>query len=590
MEEPTNWLPILTSPAGSEISPDKHYDRSPLQEAIKTTDIGTANVLWSEVQDQSPIGDKQIAESPSSSCCSDETTTDNSSLDNLCQRVFDACSCKQQGVIALREIATMLGASRHLLMDIFSVLSIVRVVEEQGKEKYLWLGSNRIEDALQELLVNQKQSNVSIPMNSKDGLSANCKIPSITELGKRFCLLFLLNKYADIRWEIAVDTLLSDVKGKAREEIRSTLWKISVILSALHLIVSKRGPVFKWSGGEGVAAHLNSLAHPRLVQRCREASYHPNKRKKIDLEKVEGDCFADDRYELSGVCNQVQICRSLPRKRSRLSLALPGNSCGSDVEKVFQSSPAVKCLSIGSTNTECSEELQNQRKNTTHSSSTECCWQKCMKCFKNSLSMSCSKDEDDHNGKNRAFAALDRASTSHTTDVARPCRRSSAAEQNLHFASNQPAAARYLNCRKANNKESQEGRLCNCSLSLLQCSVSRVKGPRPKTENDPAQHGPRNVNWQFDPLASLNSIYSLQQVLNLQQHNPGFLINFVRYYRQLYHKYCPKSDALVHLPFPIRPSYSSFYLLRNLAAKVTSFTRYNYSSPNGILHNNFNFP
>lgn len=40
--------------------------------------------------------------------------------------------------------------------------------------------------------------------------------------------------------------------------MKTTLWKISVILSALHLIVSKRGPIFEWSGSEGVAAHLKS--------------------------------------------------------------------------------------------------------------------------------------------------------------------------------------------------------------------------------------------------------------------------------------------------------------------------------------------
>ncbi|MCO5609877.1 hypothetical protein L7F22_064110 [Adiantum nelumboides] len=274
-----------------------------------------------------------FAKSPSSSCCSDETTVneDNSSLENLCQRVFSACSCKQQGVIALRKFATILGASRQLLMDIFSILTIVKVVEEQ------------------------------------------------------------------------VDTLLSKAEGNAREGIRTSLWKISVILSALHLIVRKRGPLFKWSG-RGVATHLNSLAHLRLVQRYQEASYCLNKKASYCLNK----------------------CRKI------------------DLEKLIR----------------------------------------------------------DYN---------------------------------------------------------------------------------------PDQHTTRNVNWQFDPLTSLSSLYTPQQVITLQQHNPGFLLNFVRYYRQLFHKYGRNSDALVHLPFPLRPCYSSFCLLKNLTAKATSFTTESHSGPTGMLQRNANF-
>ncbi|MCO5600436.1 hypothetical protein L7F22_054549 [Adiantum nelumboides] len=435
IEKSANRLPIETLPAGTRISPDKQYGRFPLQEMSqfrfnpssnidKVTGIGTVTILWSEVH---TVIDKQLcfAKSPSSSCCSDETVVnkDNSSLENLCQRVFSACSCKQQGVIALRKFATILGASRQLLMDIFSILTIVKVVEEQGKEKYLWLGSDHIEDALQELMVNKKQSNLSTCIDSKAGVVMDCEFPSISELGKSFCLLFLLNKYTDITWEFAVDTLLSEAKGSAREGIRTSLWKISVILSALHLIVSKRGPVFKWSGREGVATHLNSLVHLRLVQRYQEVSFCPNKkasyclnkRRKIHLEKVDGDCIADDRHNFSNVCNQLI------------------------------------------------------------------------------------------------------------------------------------------------------------------------------TDHNPDQHATKNVNWQFDPLTSLKSIYTPQQVITMQQHNPGFLLNFVRYYRQLYHKYGRNFDALVHLPFPLRPCYSSFCLFKNLAAKATSCTTESHSGPTGMLQWNANF-
>ncbi|KAH9540880.1 hypothetical protein CY35_14G028700 [Sphagnum magellanicum] len=71
------------------------------------------------------------------------------SLTQLCERILVECAPKaDHAVISLRSLATVLGTRRRRIFEILSVLESVQVVQQQGNEKFIWLGGSGVSLAL----------------------------------------------------------------------------------------------------------------------------------------------------------------------------------------------------------------------------------------------------------------------------------------------------------------------------------------------------------------------------------------------------------------------------------------------------------
>ncbi|KAJ7518769.1 hypothetical protein O6H91_20G007500 [Diphasiastrum complanatum] len=199
----------------------------------------------------------------------DHAQTADHSLNALCERLFELCASRKESVYPLKHVANTLGTRKKRINEIIDVLEIVKVVQQQGKERFIWLGSSQIGGALESLKI-PDYVKISL-LKSKTGLSGVDNV--MKDLSQKFIRIFLVDETRPVSWERAVEIILNrkDDPETYRAKIRR-LSEIARIYCALHLIIRRNssndnlqsGTVYKWIGLQGVNEHLALAASRHL--------------------------------------------------------------------------------------------------------------------------------------------------------------------------------------------------------------------------------------------------------------------------------------------------------------------------------------
>lgn len=228
---------------------------------------------------------------------------------------------------------------------------------------------------------------------------------------------------------------------------------------------------------------------------------------------MERDSFATDKNEYTNSCQHAQICRSLHGKQSRLSPPqLPlyaRDSNEKETARASQQSYAKNGTTINTQQMYSWEELR-------HRICPSNIGQDCMMCSQDNHRMTSCDQKSEHNDNERIATALDQGSIYHA-------RKAAAWEDNCYclpsldeqippLTWHQSMAAGYIGLKRFNNRQGHEERSSDCGLAFLSCSASL---------RDDSHYEADDTNWHFDPLAYLLSLYTPQQIITLQQCNPG---------------------------------------------------------------------
>ncbi|KAL2620023.1 hypothetical protein R1flu_000228 [Riccia fluitans] len=234
------------------------------------------------------------------------SASDRSSLSDLCERLLHECMARQT-TVSLKNLARALGARSRRILEILDVLETIRMVRNQGKEKYLWLGSTQVSAALLELKDDfQKCGNLTLSLRTPgtgEG-SEDARKPLIQTLSKQFLQLFLKHEnLSHFSWEQMLENIIDDHGCKTDPEFRSgkTRWlkDVACIFDSVQLVkkvtTTEMSQVYKWLGSQGVVEHLVKLAastglkktdrRGATTRRRRSRSRSPDK---VDKKRCEG--------------------------------------------------------------------------------------------------------------------------------------------------------------------------------------------------------------------------------------------------------------------------------------------------------------